>query len=953
MLLAILISRGFTVFAGNNNGIPDNITLVKNKKPLFRIIVADRPGKKYEPEKWHSNPPSCWLYFAAADLASYIEKSTGAKPEVLINKTKDDGLINIHLGMTDYVKGLKLDLPKPHGFVIRFPDKKNIVIAGMPLDSQGFNTLYGVSYFLQTYLGIKWLYPGELGEDIPRMDTLVIPTENVRIVPDFPFRGVASYLKSFSERKKSWAALYYGMRMGLTTSLVLEFGHNTGNIIDPDKYSKTHPEFFPLRNGKRYFPPRNPKNPKWKTGGWEPCYCADGIVDEAAKNIIEYFDKHPGRYTYSLGINDGGGAICQCEKCTEKNKEFPSWCISQSYYEWVNEVVKKVRKKYPDRYFGLLAYGKIPFPPKNIKLDDHIVPVIALDLKYYADPGLAKRINRDYVDYWYQSGATLGWWDYSFSGAYLVPAFYAHHLADTLKYLYKHNLRFYFDELHPGKYWRNAPQIYMVNKLLWNINLNADDLLTEWYEAAVGKKAAPYLAKYFAVWEKFWTKEVIKTYWFQKRFNDENIAPFLQRRDADYLEALNRKDLLACHELLQKVVQLAETEKQKKRAEFIYNYFVMADSKYYQPYLNGMDAKKAANKKYKILHEYKFDKGLDGWVRWQMPYHTAKLGHTENEGRSSRGCLTARLGNSLPTDLVFYKRPIDLKLEAGKTYKISVWSKVDKASSGEFVRLVIFFPKTDGKVLGNIPGSKGSFSIIDRIDKNGRSGIWEELSVYFSVPAEAWTDVKGVDCQIEVLGPRPESTFWFDDFSIAEVQSDEIIPPVVRKQAVSERKAEKNSLGPELVTDGDMEAAGTDNWPEKYNPKVREKSSEYKHSGKQSLHIVSDSGGDGVVQIFKPAQEYDGLFLKSPDKMFKKGKTYRVSLWVKNADPKGFEQIAIIGTDLNEKLNTKDSEWTEFVFKTTYTGYHGNPFFAIAYGSKKADVYIDDVSIREIIKKEK
>ena len=122
------------------------------------------------------------------------------------------------------------------------------------------------------------------------------------------------------QSEKKIESVDWSFRTGLTTSAVLECNHNTGNIIHPDKYMETHPEFFPIVNGKRYFPKPNPNRPKdWNIVGCELCYTADGIVDEAAKNIIEYFDKYPDRYTYSLSVNDTG-VICKCKKCWKTNQ---------------------------------------------------------------------------------------------------------------------------------------------------------------------------------------------------------------------------------------------------------------------------------------------------------------------------------------------------------------------------------------------------------------------------------------------------------------------------------------------------------------------------------------------------------------------------------------------------------------------------------------------------------
>ncbi|MCK5801180.1 MAG: DUF4838 domain-containing protein, partial [Lentisphaeria bacterium] len=568
----------------NEDGhVAQSVLLVKNRKALFRIVVAETPGTPYQPEGKRARYPIDGLHLAAADLVSYTRKSTGAEPEVLTNQTRDDGLIHIHVGMTDYVKKLDLDLPRPQGFVIAFPDKRNIVIAGIPLESYEANTRDGVVYFLRTHLGIRWLLPGELGEHVPKLDTLTVPVRNVRKEPSFLLRQASGYGKVFAGGER-WAPVRWSRRMGYLSGAGLRFNHNVGNIIDPEKYGKTHPHFFPFINGKRVVPDASMKRRKGYIHGWEPCYTAEGIADQAARNIIEHFDKNPGAYSYSLGINDGAH-ICECAPCRERNKDFPEWCQSQSYYEWANAVVKKVRQKYPDRYFGLLAYSRVSPPPRGIVLDDHIVPVLAWETRYFADPTVGRRKSEQHVDAWSKAAPTFGWWDYTFEGSYFIPAFYARHMTKTLKYLHRNGLRFYQDEIHPGKYFKNAPQEYLRWRLQWDIDLDADGILDEWYELTVGKKAAPYMAKYFAIWEEYWTRRVIQTDWYRQRIDGEFVAPFLQRRECGYMDALTREDVLEAERLLAKTVELAGTERQKQRARFFHDYFAMAKSRLILPYL--------------------------------------------------------------------------------------------------------------------------------------------------------------------------------------------------------------------------------------------------------------------------------------------------------------------------------------------------------------------------------
>ena len=52
---------------------------------------------------------------------------------------------------------------KPEGFVIAFPDSANVIVLGK--DDNG--TRHGVYEFLETFVGVRWLFPGPFGEHVP------------------------------------------------------------------------------------------------------------------------------------------------------------------------------------------------------------------------------------------------------------------------------------------------------------------------------------------------------------------------------------------------------------------------------------------------------------------------------------------------------------------------------------------------------------------------------------------------------------------------------------------------------------------------------------------------------------------------------------------------------------------------------------------------------------------
>ena len=786
-------------------GPPERMVLVNNGQALCRILVADRPGQEYAPEKWGKKLPGCWLYLAAHDLASGIRKSTGADVEVLTDPAKvrealtaDDGLIRIHLGLTAYARTLDLDLPKPHGFVITFPDRNNIVIAGVPIQGRHYNTMYGVHHLLRRHLGIRWLFPGELGEHVPRTDTFAVPTKDVREVPDFPLRSASGWGKVYgSGHKERWEGIYWDMRTAGTHSVVLEYNHNVGNIINPDRYRETRPEFFPILDGTRFIPGPDMKHAKGYVHGWEPCYTAAGIVEEAARHIVEYFDRNPDRYTYSLGVNDGV-RICECRQCRQKNLEinrqipenkglspddagFVHLYQSQTYYEWANKVVEKVREKYPDRYFGLLGYSRVSIPPEKLTLNDHIVPVLAWDFRYFDDPA-ARAKSEAHVARWNSAAGTLGWWDYTFEGSYLIPAFSAHHVADTLKYLYSKGLRFYFDELHPGKYFRNAPQVYMKRRLLWDITLDPDAVLNEWYELAVGKQAAPSMAQYFELWEDYWTTQVAQTEWYRERVDGSFVAPFLDRRFCGYMDGLTRDRVSAAEKLLKATVELAETEKQKRRAQFFYDYYAMAMKSYFLPYISYAETvrSKPETAGKRVLYSYDFDAPrpgerpeFQGWSTWKRDASTAVVSAVKGEGRDGTGCLLFHNRDSSVQSGLAFTRDFDMP-EPGKTYRFSGWYRVMATPPCRDKVSLNIWLYTETGLLGSVRGSKGALRFRERHSvTTDDMGKWREVSITFAVPEDAWRDVVRLYCFLSAEHAPVGTKFWFDDFSVAELHTGE------------------------------------------------------------------------------------------------------------------------------------------------------------------------------------
>lgn len=513
-----------------------DLKIVGNKKPLACIVVPENIDNRFKE--------------AAECLSDYICKSTGAK--LKIQSWKSEDLINIHIGNNSYNSDCNISFSDPEEFAIFFPDNKNIVLAG----GSPAGVEYAVYEFLERYIGVRWLFPGELGEYVHVCDDVNVPRETVRQCPAFLLRH---FFCINEESQRIWV-----QKMRINCSERLQFHHNLGNIFTATLFGKEHPEFFPFRDGKRFIPQPG-------TYSWQPCFSAKGSAGAVAERICQYFSEHSEAVSYSLGVNDSAGDCC-CEQCLlkipgEKN-EIGQVNYSQLYYSWANEVIEKVREKYPDKYFGCLAYNSVFSPPEGIKLNNHFVPMVTLESYQWVDENVKNKI-KNINHKWQKSADIFGGYDYFYGRPYKIPRIWFHTMADYLCYIHEHNVKYYTAEV-PQKFdWPEGPQLYLAAKLLWNPHLDTDVILSEWYNLTVGEKAAPYMKQYFEYLEFLWCFRVPKTSWF---FLDAEKI-YLDFNSDGYLEATNENDIAECDKILQMMLANPGTPKQEQRAKHYYNTF--------------------------------------------------------------------------------------------------------------------------------------------------------------------------------------------------------------------------------------------------------------------------------------------------------------------------------------------------------------------------------------------
>lgn len=251
-------------------------------------------------------------------------------------------------GMYKHRLRLPGDLGKPEGAA---------TAPGEILEIWGFDERgsYNAVCGLLRRLGMRWYLPGELGEVVPRLETVAISPVDETVHPDFAVRRFNVRFAVAGPDTARWA-----MRLGLRDPNELQVAHGMDTMTGRDAVFAAHPEWFALYGGRRHYTPGSSKN--------QLCYSRPDLLEAAARWARAQFDVYDFE-TVSIMPPDGYTAICQCEDCAGKDDPARADRGHLSDYVWdfVNRVAREVGKTHPGKRILNCAYGAYTSPPLQIE----------------------------------------------------------------------------------------------------------------------------------------------------------------------------------------------------------------------------------------------------------------------------------------------------------------------------------------------------------------------------------------------------------------------------------------------------------------------------------------------------------------------------------------------------------------------------------------------------------
>lgn len=374
-----------------------------------------------------------------SEPAFFIGNTRQAKTEIVARKLEQDSI-----------------LIKPEG--------RNLILAGG--GEQG--VLYAVYHFLEL-IGFRKF--SSTAGFVPKSASIQFPEKEIVHVPFIKYR-TTNYKDTRDSSYSNWHKLSSREEWGL-------FVHTFNELVPPDEFGTTHPEYFSLINGNRL-------------PGTQICLSNPQVLETVVNRLQKKINEKPAAIYWSVSQNDND-QHCQCSECTRLNRQYGG-APSGSIVYFVNQVAKQ----FPGKIISTLAYWYSRNAPANIAIEPNVnIMLCNIESRrhlpvFSTDPSFSK----DLTDWGKLTGNILIW-DYNIQFTNLVSPFPNLHTI-------KPNIQFY-KENHVNALFMQANaevggelaglRAYLISKLMYNPDADDNSIINEYLDGYYGP-AGKYIRQY-------------------------------------------------------------------------------------------------------------------------------------------------------------------------------------------------------------------------------------------------------------------------------------------------------------------------------------------------------------------------------------------------------------------------------------------------------------------------
>ena len=460
--------------------------------------------------------------YAAAELQGVVNRITEVLLPVHRERSEPGTRCLIRIGTPATSRHIAqrktdLDLTSPD----KGHDRYTAKVIGNTLYLVG-NTPSGALYATYAFLheiGCRWFWPGPEGEYLPAS----LPKDMSRIkltsAPAFARRGyhLCGIWKHHHAATETWMARNLMNYVAATPEEHVaqrrkkgfhEFvigGHMFGRPFRG--MFKTNPDYFSLIGGERV-----PDS--------QPCLSNPKVQDIFVKWVEDFWAKHPNITRLSMfGIDNT--RWCECDGCRAMDDPRDAkGCVSTRFFKFLNKVIERVDKEYPDKLYQTIAYSNYLAPPHVRPHKKFVIGYCLYGRCYrhgFASDCPAMATARSRIEEYQKFGNPMYMYGYHFDVFVRRPRVrtpIAYLIADELRYLKQRRFMGWYTEINPPDlrtayepyedFWAcNRFPLYVGARLLWNPDTKADAIRTEWCQR-VFRRAWQPMRRYYRGIEDAW-----------------------------------------------------------------------------------------------------------------------------------------------------------------------------------------------------------------------------------------------------------------------------------------------------------------------------------------------------------------------------------------------------------------------------------------------------------------
>lgn len=397
-----------------------DVALVRDGRSDFEIVIREGAPRVTR--------------FAARELATYVQKVTGAELATVTRRTAGrrplyvgghGDLAGADFAQENYAGKERFRLAEHgDGLVIMGADEEKNPLSR---DYGDFGLLFGVYEFLERYLGVRWYTPGAFGECFAPLAEVTLTGLPVDQTPYYWSRTVWPYVYNEFTQEES---LLWNRRMRM-------FGTGDGgsNHSFMDMYflfKESRPEIFALKpdgQSREFGHLKDGVDPELRQWAVYPQFCFSNplTVQSYCEMIDRWYAGDPevrsawrGRPPTDTQIyltpNDNFTTQpCYCGECQEAMRAWAGvhkGTMSGLVWDFTRKVAEHCAGKYPDKKVMTLAYEGYYQPPKLPLPDNVVVQICVNPYIIYMGAGDYRRSFDATLQEWSQKVKEISIWHY-------------------------------------------------------------------------------------------------------------------------------------------------------------------------------------------------------------------------------------------------------------------------------------------------------------------------------------------------------------------------------------------------------------------------------------------------------------------------------------------------------------------------------------------------------------